>query len=303
MRDVNTRGLAGFKDLPGRALRLSYLLRVAVMEAVGHDAVNLSQSASYSALCALFPALVVVAAIIALLPHAVPVKAAVGSFFGEVLPGNAYTLLTGYFAASPGSAPTRTVGSLILAAFVSMTGGTSVLVTLMEGIRRAHHVPARNWTWLQQRRQAFRLAFLALFPLALATVTVMFGRFVTVWLAASLWKDARPVFFAFALVLRWAVALSGVAALTASIYHFGLPHRRTWVQSLPGAIVATSLWFISTLAFGWYVTRYANYSQVYGSLGAGIALLFWLQLVFLSVICGAEFNEQYFRRRSHPNPK
>jgi membrane protein len=39
----------------------------------------------------------------------------------------------------------------------------------------------------------------------------------------------------------------------------------------------------------------ANYSAVYGSLGAGIALLFWLYIVFLSVLCGAEFNEQYAR--------
>ena len=46
-------------------------------------------------------------------------------------------------------------------------------------------------------------------------------------------------------------------------------------------------------AFGWYVTRFANYSEVYGSLGAGIALLFWLYIVSLSVLCGAEFNAQF----------
>jgi membrane protein len=31
---------------------------------------------------------------------------------------------------------------------------------------------------------------------------------------------------------------------------------------------------------------------VYGSLGAVIALLFWLYIISLSVICGAEFNAQ-----------
>jgi len=56
--------------------------------------------------------------------------------------------------------------------------------------------------------------------------------------------------------------------------------------------VATAIWFVTTLVFGWYVTRVANYSQVYGSLGAGIALLFWLYFVFLSVLVGAEFNAQ-----------
>jgi membrane protein len=53
------------------------------------------------------------------------------------------------------------------------------------------------------------------------------------------------------------------------------------------------MWFLTTLAFGWYVTRFANYSEVYGSLGAGIALLFWLYIVSLSVLCGGEFNAQF----------
>jgi membrane protein len=53
------------------------------------------------------------------------------------------------------------------------------------------------------------------------------------------------------------------------------------------------MWFLTTLGFGWYVTRFANYSEVYGSIGAGIALLFWLYIVSLSVLCGAEFNAQF----------
>jgi membrane protein len=66
-----------------------------------------------------------------------------------------------------------------------------------------------------------------------------------------------------------------------------------WWAVLPGAVAATAMWFLTTLAFGWYVTRFANYSEVYGSLGAGIALLFWLYIVSLSVLCGAEFNAQF----------
>src|ERR1017187_9188249 len=73
---------------------------------------------------------------------------------------------------------------------------------------------------------------------------------------------------------------------------------RPWHTILPGAVMATAMWFLTTLAFGWYVTRFANYSEVYGSLGAGIALLFWLYIISLSVLCGAEFNAQ-FDSRSH----
>jgi membrane protein len=59
------------------------------------------------------------------------------------------------------------------------------------------------------------------------------------------------------------------------------------------------MWFLATLVFGWYVTRFANYSQVYGSLGAGVALLFWLYIISLSVLCGAEFNTEFHARFFH----
>ena len=123
----------------------------------------------------------------------------------------------------------------------------------------------------------------------------MFGRWISMWLGQHLVAEARGVFFALVLVLRWLVALAGVTGVTALIYHVGTPRRQSWLVALPGAVMATLLWFVTTLAFGWYVTRFANYGAVYGSLGAGIALLFWLYIVFLSVLCGAEFNVQVRR--------
>jgi len=123
--------------------------------------------------------------------------------------------------------------------------------------------------------------------------------------------------------LRWAVALAGSTGILAVIYHLGtdvttqLTERLTppslgpllrepmqilrkewsWRASLPGAALATGLWFVSTLLFGFYVTRFANYSRVYGSLGAAIALMFWLYLVALCVLIGAEFNAQLAAQR------
>ena len=87
-----------------------------------------------------------------------------------------------------------------------------------------------------------------------------------------------------------------------------LPHGHSahpiLAQGLPGSILATALWFPSTLAFGWYVTRHAHYRQVYGSLGAGVALLVWLYIILVSVMVGAEFNAQVFpklQRASAPS--
>ena len=56
------------------------------------------------------------------------------------------------------------------------------------------------------------------------------------------------------------------------------------------------LWFPATLAFGWYVTRVADYSMFYGSFGAGIATLVWLYITAFSVLVGAELNGVLYRR-------
>ncbi len=244
---------------------------------------------------ALFPALVVAGAAFALLPYTGSLRAQVGGFFDEVLPPDVFPLLTGYFAATPGSA--HTTRSLVLAAIVSVMGASSVIATLMEGLRRAQDLPLDCWTFWQRRLRSLVLVPVSLLPLLLATMLVVFGQFLTTWLAADLFASLRPVFLVISAGLRWAVALTGVAGLTALIYHMGTPKQQHWRRTLPGAAVATGLWFASTLVFGWYVTRFANYSQVYGSLGAGIALLFWLYIVFLSVLVGAEFNAQVYLPR------
>ena len=269
------------------------MLKRALVEALAHDCLNLGQSAAYSAMISLFPALVVAGAAIALLPDAAPLKTNVGEFFDQVLPAPVFPLLTGYFSGSPRNP--HTVRALALAVFVSLSGASSILATLMEGLLRAEHLPSTCWTFWQRRGRALALVPLSLVPLLLATVLVMFGRWIAAWVAELLPAAVRPGFFVLVLALRWIVALAGVAAVTALIYHVGTPKQQSWKRTLPGAMMATGLWFVTTLAFGWYVTRFANYSLVYGSLGAGIALLLWLYIVFLSVLCGAEFNVQFYR--------
>jgi membrane protein len=172
----------------------------------------------------------------------------------------------------------------------------------MEGVRRANDLPENCWTFLQRRLRALLLVPLSLVPFALASVLIVFGQFFTEWLALHLTPIARTPFYIFADLIRWTVALVGSIGIIGLIYHLGTPVQQSWKRVLPGAVVSTLMWFLATIVFGWYVTRFANYSQVYGSLGAGIALLFWLYIISLSVLCGAEFNTEFHARFFHPHP-
>jgi membrane protein len=299
-----------------RPVVLLQLFHKAMYAALEHDCLTLAQATAYSAMVALFPALIVAAAVVALLPDTVPLRMQMSLFFDRILPSNVSPLLEAYFVTS--SKNPQTARALMGSIIVSVTGAASVMATLMEGFRRAHNLPLEAAGFWRRRGRALLLVPLSLLPMCAASALVVFGHILTQWMANQFSPDVRTPFYVLAFFVRWSVALAGSIGIIAVIYHLGTDvtrHMRehmepflsfhmdwSWRRSLPGATVATAMWFLTTLFFGLYVTRFANYSQVYGSLGAAIALMFWLYIIALSVLCGAEFNAQLgaARRRDPP---
>jgi membrane protein len=294
-----------------RCVSLVQLLRRSAMAALEHDALTLGQATAYSAILALFPGLIVAAALAPLLPETVPFQSQMALFFERVLPSNVSPLLQAYFVTTHKSP--QTLRALLSAGFVSVLGAANVMSTLMDGFRRAHHLPETERSFWPRRRRALALVPLSLVPMVMASALVVFGHFVSVWVADLVPPALHTPVYVVSFLARWTVALAGSVGIIAVIYHLGTDlstHMRehldpllrepwmilrkdwSWRASLPGAAVATVVWFVSTLLFGWYVTRFANYGRIYGSLGAAVALLIWLYIIALSVLLGAEFNAQ-----------
>jgi membrane protein len=292
----------------GVALDWAQTLRRAALAALEHDMLTVGQATAYSAMVALFPALIVAAA--------VPLRVQISIFFDRVLPSNVSPLLDVYFNAAHRNG--HTFRALLGAIVVSITGASSVMATMMEGFRRAYDLPLLRGSFWPRRVRSLALVPLSLLPMTVASMLVVFGNLITHWLVGEVTPSLRVTVYLIAFLVRWTIALVGSIGIIAVIYHLGTDvttHMRehlaalrkepllkepltllrkewSWRASLPGASVATVLWFVTTLLFGLYVTRFANYSQVYGSLGAAIALLFWLYIIALSVLIGAEFNAQ-----------
>ncbi len=60
----------------------------------------------------------------------------------------------------------------------------------------------------------------------------------------------------------------------------------------PGAVLATMLWLVASLAFKFYVANFANYNETYGSLGGIIVLMLWFYISGLAILVGAEMNAE-----------
>ena len=302
-----------------RAADLGRLLQRTVMAAMDHDALTVAQATAYSAMLSLFPALIVAAAVVALLPPWLPIKVQMAGFFERVLPANVAPLLDQYFTTTHSGS--RTTGALLSAGVVSLLGAASVMSTLMEGFRRAHGLPLPEGSFWQRRLRALVLVPLSLLPMTAASALVLFGHVITGLLANQIPGELQGGFYAVAVAVRWTLAIGTSVGIIAVIYHLGtdltqqlreqlepmlrepwvvLRPQWSWRASLPGATLATLLWFAATLGFGFYVTKFANYGRVYGSLGAGIALMVWLYLIALTILIGAEFNAQYAAERRGP---
>lgn len=83
------------------------------------------------------------------------------------------------------------------------------------------------------------------------------------------------------------------AAAAATLFRYA-PNRdkAKWTWLTPGSLVATVLWLVMTLGFGFYVANFGSYNATYGSLGAVIVLLTWIYLSAYVLLLAAELNSE-----------
>jgi membrane protein len=268
-------------------------MRNALWLAFEHDVLNTAKAAAYSGMLALFPALVVLTALLAQVPQGTSLVGEVRASFEQFLPADSMALLQYTMQARR----FHSAQLIFSAGILSVFAGLGLMLSLMDGFRRAYRQPRDNWGFWQRRFRALLLVPIVLVPLSLATLVLVFGRQIESWMISNAGHELRHfVLFVWRLA-RWAVALVTCASVLGALYHFGTRRKEHWAWVAPGAVAATIVWFPATLAFGWYVTRIADYSMFYGSFGAGVATLVWLYITSFSALLGAELNGVLYRER------
>ncbi len=277
----------------GRALEK---FRLALMTSLSHDVFGTAKAAAYSAILCLFPTLLVITTALAFTPESDTLRGELRAAFAEVLPSDTMNLLHNYFT----NQKTRSEQVVISAIVVSLAAAMGMMLSLMEGFRRAYELPRHEWSFWVERLIALTLVPLCLVPLGFATVVVAFGHQIEEWVVSNSYDVVGIYVLVIWRVVRWSIGLSTTIVMLAVIYQFGTPRRRAWKFVLPGASGAALIWFLTTLGFGFYLTRFADYSVVYGPLGAVVATLVWLYIATVSVLIGAEFNAHIFPKPQKP---
>ena len=271
-------------------LRFLRLLRLAVWRAFQHDAFSIAKASAYSSILTFFPALLVVGSVLATWHKGAPFMREITYALSRILPAGTTTAMS--FLRGAGERP---VGLLITASLLTLWTASGVMVSWMEGFRRCYELP-KIWGLVKERMISFLLVVFALLPMTFATLLVAFGSKIESDILYYSAREFSPYILLMWTVIRWVIAILTSIAVIALIYHNAVPRTQPWQSVIPGATLATGLWFSTTLLFGSYLRHYADYSIIYGSLGAAIALLVWMYMVSLIVLVGAEFNAMLFPR-------
>lgn len=264
-------------------------LRRAFWQAFLHGQFSIAKAAAYSSILTLFPAFLIVTSILEASNATEGFVRQISGAVGWALPPGPNSIALTFFQTRQHHA----MRIIYSASLVTILAASGVMISWMEGFRKAYNLP-NIWGFWKERFIAFYLVFLALIPLGFATLLVAFGNQIEAWVQAETMHLFKPLVILVWDGVRWGIAMLTSIAFMSLVYHHGIPKTQSWRRVLPGAIMATVLWFPATMFFGWYVTHYATYTVVYGSLSAAIALLVWLYIVSVLVLLGAEMNAQVY---------
>jgi membrane protein len=90
--------------------------------------------------------------------------------------------------------------------------------------------------------------------------------------------------------LRWFVIVLLFFFCISFIYRHAPSVQKKWKLINPGSILATFLMLLMTLALSWWVSRFAHYNQLYGSIGTVLIIMILIFINSLILLVGFELN-------------
>ena len=197
--------------------------RKAVFLALEHDVLNTAKAAAYSGMLMFFPAFIVLTALVAKAPEGPTVVGEIRWVSGQILPADTVRLMLSTMQAR-NPHPARLILSGIS---LSVFAGLGLMLTLMEGFRRAYRLPRSEWGFWERRLRALFLVFIVLVPLALATLLLVFGRAIELWMVFKGGHQLRHVVLFLWRLARWTLAFCHEPGRTWRALSFRNQTRRT----------------------------------------------------------------------------
>lgn len=175
----------------------------------------------------------------------------------------------------------------LISTLLALWSARAGVAALIDGLNAVHNFPGRSGLRHVLRASALTLLLVGLVLSAMAIAIV-----------APLLIGLLPLGPGAAFALKSANFLLGALLVTAGIaisYQLG-PNRPAGSRRPPvltlGLLIALVLWTVVARGLVYYFANFGSYNQVYGSIGAVVALQFWFYLSAYAVLFGATVDAE-----------
>jgi membrane protein len=248
------------------------------------NCLGLAAQLAYYLLLALVPAIVFLVALTSFLPGDVLQQTLNAA--SAVVPQDVLTILREQMRSIANG---QDAGLLTFGLVMALWSSSAAIVAVTEALNRAYDIEdARPW-WKVRLTAILLTVGLAAFVLV-ALGLIMVGPTVAERLATQ--AGLGPAFEWTWKVLQWPLVFALVATAIAVLNYYAPDAEQDWTWVSPGAVLATVLWLLASVAFKFYLANFANYNETYGSLGGVIVLMLWFYISSLAILAGAEMNAE-----------
>ncbi len=183
------------------------------------------------------------------------------------------------------------IGSIFL-----MTNGVNAI---FGGFEFSYHV--------KEVRNVFRAYFIAMlvslvivaFLLITVVIIIFFELILTNYVSLS-WLEKNLIWIQ---LVRGSIFLAMIFITVSMLYHYGVKEGKYSRFFSPGAVFTTVLSVLSFYLFGFYVTEFAKYNELYGSIGTLLILMLFIWLNAIILLLGFELNASIYSLRKRNKTK
>ena len=186
--------------------------------------------------------------------------------------------------------------TFILALYFS-TNGVNAMIT---GFNATYHLKDKR-NWWQLRLLSINLTVILALLLVL---TIVFQLFSVGFIDSLVNEGYMKQFSADVILHIKELILVLVLFMGYSIlFYFGPADKKGWKFLSIGSITSTTLSVISSLAFSYYVTNFAQYNKLYGSIGTLLVILLWMYFNSIILLLGFELNASIISAKEQQQSK
>jgi YihY family inner membrane protein len=249
---------------------------------------GVSASIAYYSLFALFPMLLLLLGVSGIFIRHYELAGRLAVVLAHYLPISRNLIMSNLVSISRAYGKVSVVSVLLL-----LWASSGVFLPLERALNQAWEVPEQR-SWWRRRLLALEMAAIFGFLALLSTLLVETRRYTHAWLKT--WVASSLLPFVESLYRGiFILATFGITLLMFLVIFERLPNRRMTIrQAFPGALLTALFWQAARGLF-FRLLPYFNYRQVYGSIGAVVALLFWVYISSAVMLFGAQVSRSLYR--------